>query len=207
MELALIVRFHARREHEQAAAIALSEQVGLVRNEPGCVGRRHAFTRDAGVFFTHSRWSDEVTFDVHTGLTGTRRFMNVMEELIDHPIDVSRVRKIAWRAFRLPVRLYHMSPVVLRTLLEPDRVEDSESHRETKSQDPGKIPHRFSFLICRLRVLLDIGFAHRTAQYAVNPGGVGNHDGQKDHRDAQHNAKRKLAGRGVPHRQTRSRVA
>jgi quinol monooxygenase YgiN len=95
MELVIIARFHAREGSEEAVASALREQVLKVRGEPGCreIGA-YASTRDSRLFFIHSRWIDEAAFNVHAGLANTVQFVERMEQLIDHPFDVSRVRAI-----------------------------------------------------------------------------------------------------------------
>jgi quinol monooxygenase YgiN len=96
MELVIIARFHARDGLEAAVEAALHEQVPGVRSEPGCLAiAAYRSTRDPRLFWIHSRWRDEAAFEVHAGLPRTRRFVAVMEPLIDHPFDASRVRAIA----------------------------------------------------------------------------------------------------------------
>ena len=96
MELYIFVRFHARPGSEGAVAEALFEVVPLTRGEPGCLGI-HAFrsTRDPRLFYIHSRWKDEAAFENHAGLPHTIRFLNRVEPLIDHPLDVTRAEQIA----------------------------------------------------------------------------------------------------------------
>jgi quinol monooxygenase YgiN len=95
MELEIIARFHAREGRETDVAAMLAEQVGLARNEPGCLEiAALASTGDPRLFFIHSRWSDEAGFDVHAELPRTIRFVEMMEALINHPFDAARVRKI-----------------------------------------------------------------------------------------------------------------
>ena len=43
--------------------------------------------------FIH-RWKDEAAFDVHAGLAHTVRFIERVEPLIDHPLDMTRAEKI-----------------------------------------------------------------------------------------------------------------
>jgi quinol monooxygenase YgiN len=96
MELAIIARFHAREGQEDAVAAALREQVGPVRAEPGCLQiGAYASTRDPRLFWIHSRWSDEAAFEVHAALPRTVRFVERMQQLIDHPFDASRTHAIA----------------------------------------------------------------------------------------------------------------
>ena len=92
MELFIFARFHAREGQEDAVAQALHEVVVPSREEAGCLSI-NAFrsTRDPGLFYIHSRWTDEAAFDLHAGLPHTVRFIERVEPLIDHPIDVTRV--------------------------------------------------------------------------------------------------------------------
>jgi quinol monooxygenase YgiN len=95
VELFVFARFHARPGHEGAVAEALRDVLGPTRGEPGCLSI-HAFrsTRDPQLFYIHSRWKDEAAFDAHAGLPHTVRFVQRMEPLIDHALDVSRTERI-----------------------------------------------------------------------------------------------------------------
>jgi quinol monooxygenase YgiN len=95
MEMFLFARFHAREGSEAAVAEALMEVLGPSREEAGCVSI-HAFRsiRDARLFYIHSRWKDEEAFEIHAGLPHTVRFLERMEPLIDHPLDVTRAERI-----------------------------------------------------------------------------------------------------------------
>src|SRR5436309_15704018 len=95
-ELFISARFHARSGNESAVAAALLEVLAPSRDEPGCLSI-HAFrsTRDPRLFYIHSRWKDEAAFDNHAGLPHTIRFLNRVEPLIDHPLDVTRAEQIA----------------------------------------------------------------------------------------------------------------
>ena len=95
MELFIFARFHARAGQESAVADALGDVVGPTREEPGCLAI-DAFrsTRDARLFYIHSRWKDEAAFEVHAGLPHTVRFLARVQPLIDHPLDVTRTELI-----------------------------------------------------------------------------------------------------------------
>jgi quinol monooxygenase YgiN len=96
MQLTIFARFHARPGSERAVAEALREQVGPVRDEPGCLDI-HAFrsTRDPRLFYIHSRWTDEAAFEVHAVLPRTVRFVETMQALIDHPFEATRAEQIS----------------------------------------------------------------------------------------------------------------
>ncbi len=98
MELLIFARFHARAGQDQALAVLMGEQLQPVRAEPGCL-RIDAFrsTRDPSLFFFHARWVDEAAFDTHAGLPRTVRFLERVQQLIDHPLDIARVRRLECR--------------------------------------------------------------------------------------------------------------
>ncbi len=95
MEMFFFARFHARSGTEREVADALREVLAPSREEPGCLSI-HAFRsiRDPRLFYIHSRWKDEAAFEVHAGLSHTVRFIERVETLIDHPLDVTRAEKI-----------------------------------------------------------------------------------------------------------------
>ena len=95
MELFIFGRFHARPGDEGAVEEALRDVTGPTREEAGCLSMQ-AFrsTRDPGLFYVHSRWVDEAAFDRHAGLPHTVRFIERVQALIDHPLDVTRARPI-----------------------------------------------------------------------------------------------------------------
>ena len=93
MELFNLARFHAHQGEEKAVAAALRDMLGPVRAESGCL-MIEAFrsTRDPRLFYVHSRWIDETAFDIHAGLPHTVRFLERVQPLIDHQLDVTRAR-------------------------------------------------------------------------------------------------------------------
>jgi len=96
MELFIFARFHARTGREDAVAQALRDVVGPSREEAGCLSI-HAFRsiRDAQLFYIYSRWIDEAAFELHADLPHTVRFIERVEPLIDHALDVMRAELIA----------------------------------------------------------------------------------------------------------------
>jgi quinol monooxygenase YgiN len=95
-ELFIFARFHGREGQEEAVAAALREVAGPTRAEPGCLAfAAHRSIRDPRLFYVHSRWVDEAAFETHAGLPHTVRFIDRVEKLIDHPLDVARTRPIA----------------------------------------------------------------------------------------------------------------
>src|SRR5262245_14191185 len=95
MELFVFARFHARPGNESAVIEALRRVLGPTREEPGCLSI-HAFrsVRDSQLFYIHSRWKDEAAFDLHAGLPHTVAFIQAVEPLIDHPLDVTRAERL-----------------------------------------------------------------------------------------------------------------
>jgi len=96
MELVIFARFHARPGQESAVADVLLDVVAPSREEPGCLGI-DAFRsiRDRQLFYIHSRWKDEAAFEHHSGLPHTLRFVERVQPLIDHPLDVIRAERIS----------------------------------------------------------------------------------------------------------------
>jgi quinol monooxygenase YgiN len=95
MELFIFGRFHARPGNEGAVEEALRDVVDPSREESGCLGiQAFRSIRDPRLFYIHSRWIDEAAFDHHAGLPHTTRFVQRVEPLIDHPLDVTRARPI-----------------------------------------------------------------------------------------------------------------
>ena len=95
MELFIFARFHARAGKEPELEAALREVGGPTRAEPGClqIGYFRA-TGDARLFYVHSRWVDEAAFELHATLPHTVRFLENVQKLIDHKLDVTRARPL-----------------------------------------------------------------------------------------------------------------
>jgi quinol monooxygenase YgiN len=95
VELFIFARFHARAGNEGAVEEALLDVLGPTREEPGCL-RISGFrsSRDTLLFYIHSRWVDEDAFENHAGLPHTVHFIERVESLIDHPLEVTRATLI-----------------------------------------------------------------------------------------------------------------
>jgi quinol monooxygenase YgiN len=95
MDLFIFARFHARDGQQDAVASVLRDVIPPTRAEPGC-GAIDAYrsTRDLRRFYIHSRWVDEAAFDRHAELPHTVRFLERVQPLIDHPLDLTRSRPI-----------------------------------------------------------------------------------------------------------------
>ena len=96
MELFIFARFHARPGNESVVEKALRDVIGPSSEEPGCSSiAAFRSTRDPQLFYIHSRWIDEAAFDVHAGLPHTVRFVEQVQPLLDHPLDVTRAHLLA----------------------------------------------------------------------------------------------------------------
>lgn len=95
MEVFIFVHFHARERQADAVEQALRDVIASSRQEVGCLGI-HAFrsTRDARLFYIHSKWSDEAAFELHARLPHTVRFRERVDPLLDRPLDVTRAEVI-----------------------------------------------------------------------------------------------------------------
>lgn len=95
MELFIFARFHALEGQEAAVAAALRDVVGPSRAEPGCLAiAAYRSVRDPQLFWLHSRWIDEAAFETHADLPHTLRFLERVQKLIDHPLDVTRTHPV-----------------------------------------------------------------------------------------------------------------
>jgi quinol monooxygenase YgiN len=96
VEQYVFVRLHARAGEENAVEQALREVLGPSRQEPGCLDF-HLFRsiREPRLFYIHSRWVDEAAFQKHAGFAHTRRFLTIVDALLDVPREVARTQMIA----------------------------------------------------------------------------------------------------------------
>lgn len=95
MEIFIFARFTARPGNEQAVEEALQRMLPPTREEEGCRSI-HVFrsVRNSRLFYVHSRWTDELAFEVHANLPHTVEFISAVEPLIDHSLDVTRTEMI-----------------------------------------------------------------------------------------------------------------
>jgi quinol monooxygenase YgiN len=93
MELFIFGRFHARQGCEDALGEAMRKVVIATREEAGCL-KIHGFrsVRDARLFYLHSHWLDEASFESHAKLSHTVEFLQQAESLLDQPRDVTRTQ-------------------------------------------------------------------------------------------------------------------
>jgi len=96
MELTIIARFHAQAGKEDAVEAAVREVIPYTRAEATCLFvNGHRSNRDPRLFHILSRWTDEAAFEVHATLPHTVKFIDTVEKLIDHPLDITRATVIA----------------------------------------------------------------------------------------------------------------
>ena len=92
MGISVIVRFHAKPGAEQALRDVLLAVVEPTRAEPGCVQiQLYRAIKDPHVFFIHSTLLQEADFDRHAEFPHTQLFLSRLPDLIDHPLDATRV--------------------------------------------------------------------------------------------------------------------
>ena len=95
MELFIFARFHARPGNERAVEETLRDVVGPSREEAGCLGiQAFRSIREPRLFYVHSRWVDEAAFDHHASLPHTVQFVERVQALIDHPLEVTRAKLV-----------------------------------------------------------------------------------------------------------------
>lgn len=95
-EVFIFAHFHAKSGSQDAVAAAIQEVLGPTRQEPGCLYiYGFAAIREPRLFYIHSRWKDEAAFDRHAQLPHTLRFVEQIQPIIDHPLEVTRTRALA----------------------------------------------------------------------------------------------------------------
>jgi quinol monooxygenase YgiN len=95
VRLFIFARFHAREGQADAVAAALRDVIAPTREEPGCLAiGAYRSTTDSRLFYIHSQWTDEAAFDTHAVQPHTVRFLERVQPLINHPLDVTRSRPI-----------------------------------------------------------------------------------------------------------------
>jgi quinol monooxygenase YgiN len=93
--LTTIGRFQAREGCEEALEQAIRKAWAPAKAEPGCVSITwHRAVRFPGLFFVHSVWADDAAFEIHAELPHTVEFIEEAERLMDHPLDVTRMRPL-----------------------------------------------------------------------------------------------------------------
>lgn len=93
--LFIFARFHARDGCEGAVGAALHAVVVPTREERGCLAiSAYRSVQDPRLFYIHSRWRDEAAFETHATLPHTTKFIELVQTLIDHPLEVTRARPI-----------------------------------------------------------------------------------------------------------------
>ena len=93
--LTTIGRFHAKEGCEAQLEAAIREAWPPAAAEEGCVSIVwYRAVRDPRLFFVHSVWKDDDAFEFHANTPGIEKFIPLVETLIDHPLDVTRMRPL-----------------------------------------------------------------------------------------------------------------
>jgi len=95
MQIYIFARFHASPGNEKGVEDAIRAGLAPTRAEAGCVSSNgFRALRDPALFFIHSVWKDEAAFELHAEMPHTVRFLETVEPLIDHPLDVKRTGRL-----------------------------------------------------------------------------------------------------------------
>jgi quinol monooxygenase YgiN len=90
-----IVRFEPQPGKEAAFRDALLRVNEPSRAETGCLSIEvFESLREPSVFAVHSEWVDEASFELHSILPHTVRFLAAAEALLTHPVQGLRLRHI-----------------------------------------------------------------------------------------------------------------
>ena len=98
-KLYFIARFHIYAARAREFVDAIAEVSARTRAESGCL----SFTAfrsldDYSMFFIHSVWRDEQAFEEHAILPHTLAFLAHAQQLVDQPIETSRLAKMPCQA-------------------------------------------------------------------------------------------------------------
>jgi len=93
--ISTIGRFLAREGCEEALEQAIRKGWTPSRAEPGCVACEwFQSIKNPRLFFVHSRWASEAAFELHADAPHTELFIEEALALMDHPLDVTRLRAL-----------------------------------------------------------------------------------------------------------------
>jgi quinol monooxygenase YgiN len=96
-ELYVFAPFRARAGEELGVEHALRSVRAATATEPGCLAHRicrSAREAEAALFYVHSIWTSEAAFEQHAAQAHTTHFIEQVEPLIDHALEVTRARRI-----------------------------------------------------------------------------------------------------------------
>lgn len=90
-----IARFEPLAGREDEFREALKSVVEVSRTEPGCL-RMAIFEslREPVTFAIHSEWTDEAAFERHAEFPHTKRFLEIAERLLTHPVQGQWLRPL-----------------------------------------------------------------------------------------------------------------
>jgi len=95
MGLFMFGRFRAREGQQAALEAAMLVSVAAARNNPGCLGIDvFRSLDDPQLYWVHSQWTDEEAFEAHIKSPQTAHFIDQVQDLITHQVDVARTYKI-----------------------------------------------------------------------------------------------------------------
>jgi quinol monooxygenase YgiN len=94
-ELYVFAPFRARAGAELGVEQALRSIHAATATESGCLVHRICRSvREAALFYVHSIWTSEAAFEQHATQVHTTRFIEEVQPLIDHALEVTRARRI-----------------------------------------------------------------------------------------------------------------
>ena len=96
-DLFVFARFHADEGKEDELADALDDVIIPTRLEPGCkFVDAYRSVRDPRLFFIHSA-RGEAAFETHATQPRTKYFIERVQALIDHSLDINRTQPMRTR--------------------------------------------------------------------------------------------------------------
>jgi quinol monooxygenase YgiN len=90
------VRFEPQPGKQKQLLHELLLVIEPTRAEPGCTSiHLYESTREPSAFFIHSEWIDDAALDAHAKLPHMTRFLGIVGELLAHPLQAVRTKRIA----------------------------------------------------------------------------------------------------------------
>ena len=94
-ELTVFAPFRARAGEQLGVEQALRSVHAATAREPGCLAHRICRSvGEAALFYVHSIWTSEEAFEQHAAQAHTTHFIEQVEPLIDHALEVTRACRI-----------------------------------------------------------------------------------------------------------------
>lgn len=91
----IFASFHAALGKEDSVAAAVRGVIGPTQEERGCLFvDAYRSSLDCRLFYIHSRWADERSFEAHAILPHTAHFLALIGPLLDTAAQITRTYRL-----------------------------------------------------------------------------------------------------------------